>query len=549
MIKTLDDPLYYLANFHQVVDWIAGRYADLLADDERAFITCFPTLPQPSQALLVRMVMRKGSLFRTSKLTYPEIGDVRQAISPLLELGWVVADPIISLDDLFGLLKKAEIACAFGLGADRALLKKTSQLEALRADFSDPRPCSAWWDGMDDTVYELRIMPLCDRLRLMYFGNLHQDWSTFVLSDLGIHRYEKVAFSVASRGFGLRQDLDDYLHLYQCRQRLNDGIPIENVLAEMPVAVHANPWLEARHAKLWFEIAAHYEQCGAWSAAFHHYRQSSYPGARVRAIRVLDKSSQIATAFDMAEAALAMPESDAECQQLMRLIPRLRRKLGLPKLIACPELPVNATRLKLPRPCTPFQVEQLVRDALHQLPAPVFYVENCLINSLFGLLCWNAVFAAVPGAFFHPFQRGPADLHSADFVRRRQLEFSECLAQLASDQYQLTIRRNYRDKAGMQSPFVSWESLTAEILELALNCLPAQHLKKWFERMLADTDANRAGYPDLIQFWPDEKRYRMIEVKGPGDRLQDNQRRWLAYCAEHDMPVQVCYVEWHEDAR
>ena len=45
-----------------------------------------------------------------------------------------------------------------------------------------------------------------------------------------------------------------------------------------------------------------------------------------------------------------------------------------------------------------------------------------------------------------------------------------------------------------------------------------------------------------------EGRYRMIEVKGPGDRLQDNQKRWLAFCAEHGMPVEVCYVRWQGDA-
>jgi hypothetical protein len=36
----------------------------------------------------------------------------------------------------------------------------------------------------------------------------------------------------------------------------------------------------------------------------------------------------------------------------------------------------------------------------------------------------------------------------------------------------------------------------------------------------------------------------MIEVKGPGDRLQDNQIRWLHYFAEHGIPVAVCYVQW-----
>jgi hypothetical protein len=53
---------------------------------------------------------------------------------------------------------------------------------------------------------------------------------------------------------------------------------------------------------------------------------------------------------------------------------------------------------------------------------------------------------------------------------------------------------------------------------------------------------NRTGFPDLIQFWPEERRYRMIEVKGPGDRLQDNQRRLLEFCCVHGMPVSVCHV-------
>ena len=77
-------------------------------------------------------------------------------------------------------------------------------------------------------------------------------------------------------------------------------------------------------------------------------------------------------------------------------------------------------------------------------------------------------------------------------------------------------------------------------------CLPPAHLKHWFRRLLQDIKANRAGMPDLIQFWPAQKRYRMIEVKGPGDRLQDNQLRWLAFCEAHHMPVTVCYVQWLE---
>jgi hypothetical protein len=40
----------------------------------------------------------------------------------------------------------------------------------------------------------------------------------------------------------------------------------------------------------------------------------------------------------------------------------------------------------------------------------------------------------------------------------------------------------------------------------------------------------------------------MIEVKGPGDRLQDNQRHWLDYCHSVDIPVTVCHVRWAQAA-
>lgn len=63
---------------------------------------------------------------------------------------------------------------------------------------------------------------------------------------------------------------------------------------------------------------------------------------------------------------------------------------------------------------------------------------------------------------------------------------------------------------------------------------------------MRDISANRSGLPDLIQFWPTEKRYLMLEVKGPGDRLQDNQIRWISYCNQHALPVAVIYVHWLE---
>lgn len=546
MLRVLENPLYYLDNFQDVLSWIAARYADLLSLEETRFIADFGALPQASRALFVRLVMRKGCLFRASKLNYPEIGDTRAAALPLLALAWVEADPVIALDELFEQLLKAEIAQAFDLAAPLKAARKAEQLHALRGQHTENRPFSAWHPASGDVLYRIANQALCDRLRLIYFGNYHQDWSEFVLSDLGVYQYEKVEFSPASRGFRTRQDVEHYAVLHQCRERYNDSAPADEVLQELAALPLSqdNTWLAGRRDKLRFQIAQHLEKCQDWPAAYRAYADCRYPGARGRAIRVLEKDEQPQAAYDRLTLALAAPESEAEQQLLLRMAPRLRRKLGHAKQAASAPASVERIDLRLPYPSEACYVEGVVQQHLMQDDAPVYYVENTLINSLFGLLCWPAIFKAIPGAFFHPFHRGPADLHSADFHLRRSKDFAACLARLDDGSYHAAIRATLAAKHGIVSPFVSWDVLGDGLLDLALACMPAAHLRRAFERILLDIKSNRSGLPDLIQFWPAERRYRMIEVKGPGDRLQDNQLRWIAYCAQHAMPVSVCYLQW-----
>ncbi|MES2150764.1 MAG: VRR-NUC domain-containing protein [Pseudomonadota bacterium] len=544
MVNVLDNPFYYLDNFQRVLDWIATRYDDLLVDEERRFIATFGDVPRPARALFVRMVMRKGTLFRASKLNYAEIGCTLDAAQQLLPTGWIVNDPELSLDALFELLSKPELATVFGLSQHQKGARKAEQLAALRADFTDQRHFSSWFRDAPDALFEIVVKPLCDRLRLIFFGNLRQDWTEFVLSELGTYRYEAVDFSPSSRGFRQRSDVEHYLELHRCRERVDAGEAPAGVLRDLPAAKNDNAWLASRRERLLFQIGQQFEKRQAWSEAHQVYARCTLPGARARAIRMLEKDARFDAALALLELAQAAPENEAESMQLQRMAPRLLRRSGRASRPAAPQPPQHRFELVLPLPQHDWWVEGVVRDHLARADAPVHYVENALINGLFGLLCWDAVFAAVPGAFFHPFHHGPADLHSADFVVRRAGAFGRRLAELDSDTYRATILHNFHAKWGVQSPFLAWDALGEALVGQALDCIPAAHLKKWFERILQDIKGNRSGFPDLIQFWPAERRYQMIEVKGPGDRLQDSQLRWIAFCAEQGMPVSVCYLQW-----
>jgi len=545
-MHSLDDPrFYYLANFHKALAWLAARYSDLLSADEAAFVRVFVELPLPSQALLTRMIMRKGPHFRASKLSYEEIGCPRQAAEPLLACGWVHNEHALSLAELFAYLRKDEVLNHFGALLLTRTANKPQLLEQLEQHLPGERAFNQWCPALDDPLLTLAIGELIDRLRLMFFGNLHQDWVEFVLSDLGIFRYEQVELSAESRGFTRRDDVDTYIHLWNCRQRFEAGEPLTEVIEHIAQVHTDNPLLLERRGKLLFRIGQHLERLGELEHALALYGVSHYPQARQRQIRVLERLSQFEQAYALAQQAAAAPVNDAEAQLVGRALTRLNRQLGLAK--ASRPARVEAGLIELSLPFHPdFSVEQRVQLHLSEDGAPVYYVENALICSLFGLLCWPAIYAPLPGAFFHPFHAGPVDLLRADFSQRRAAQFADCLDALNSDAYQQRIRATYAEKFGTQSPFVYWGLLSEELLDHALLCLPAAHLRAWFQRLLGDIKANRAGMPDLIQFWPAEQRYRMIEVKGPGDRLQDNQKRWLAFCAEHGMPVDVCYVQWSD---
>src|ERR1700736_939697 len=175
--------LYYLSNFRCALQWLRDRYADLLSEDENRFIDEFGALPLVSQALLVRLIMRKGPHFRGSRISYVEIGSIERAVGPLVSLHWIDPNPKLDVDELFKLVTRAEVAEIFPRLP--AWMSKAQALQALRETPHEARPFQEWRGSVAERVYFLAVAPLCMHLRLLFFGNFRQDWSEFVLADLG----------------------------------------------------------------------------------------------------------------------------------------------------------------------------------------------------------------------------------------------------------------------------------------------------------------------------------------------------------------------------
>ena len=473
----LPDPFYYLNNFQTVLASLELRYAELLSSEEHQFIDHFRELPKASRALLVRLVMRQNAFIRASRLKYPEIGETSAAAGPLVDRGWLDERPDLPLDELQRLLTKAELRDHFALSRAYSKLRKADLAAILRAQHPESRPFHAWCRGSLDRVYHLIVRPLCERFRLMFFGNFHQDWTDFVLTDLGLFAYEKVPASLQSPAFRTRAEINAFQQLHLCRQSLAADLPLDEVMAAIPAPITDSEWLEDHRQKLLFQIARAYERQGNPAAAVAIYTACTHRGARLRMIRLHERACEWQAAHDLCLMAQQVPENEAERQQLRRLMTRLDRKLGLPKteISAAPEVPTFNMVLEMPP--NDYAVEHHVRDRLAQSAeghSTIHYVENGLVNSLFGLLCWKAIFAPIAGAFFHDFQYGPADLASDQFVERRRSQFTECFAQLQSHQYKDTIREYFAAKSGIQCPFIAWGLLSESLLECALSCFPCR---------------------------------------------------------------------------
>lgn len=560
----LENPLYYLENMETVLGWVLRHHRDLLTGGEVLHLENFFHLSVSARALLTRMVMRTGDLFRADKLAYPELESAEaDALAELAANSWLDSQPVVSLDELFRLFTVAELRTGFApllaeLGVPGSVSK--GRMRALLEDrYSEARSMNEW-PGMNSEsvagagqtlVVRVCDMALFDRIRLMFFGNLRQSWSDFVLVELGHQRFEQVTFSPESRAFHRRGDVDNYLAMHHCREQLDQGVLASEVWSQLPEGTD-NPWLTGRRNRLLLELGRQAERQGDRELALQAFAAGSHREARLKQLRLLERMKRFEDAWVIAQKWQATADgivNEAEAQGMARIIKRLAVKVGASEPAAVKRPALTEWTVTLPHPGL-LSVEMAVQDYLGTDEAPVVYVENTLINGLFGLLCWQVIFEPVPGAFFHPFHVGPVDLTREDFVARRQAMFDRCFDRLDDGSYRQRVLDNWDAKVGIANPFVIWPALSRELLELAMDCIPVLHLKVIFQRLLANIREHRSGFPDLIRFYPQapdgDNRFEMIEVKGPGDRLQDHQVRWLEFFAGHGIPASVCYVRWQD---
>lgn len=535
---------YYLDNFLYLLDFVTDRYADLLISTEHDYARDFGRFSLSAKRLYVRLALRKGPIFRSDKVEYSEIPAVIAAVEELTLGGFLDAGDDEDLTSLLGLLVKSELV---RLRPQFEGLSRKALLVEIAASISGEE----FFNFIDFAVYRPRHLEVLKVFRLLFFGNLRQDFTEFVLNDLGIMPYENYDIDRTSRFFDRRQKieqalvLDDLAEQADARISANDREWLRSYRRLLPVDL--DPGLQRRLDKINNRVARQLERLNDHEAALALYAETFSGAARERSARMLATHlGRVDVAIDLCQQIIAAPEHEAEFEFGCQFAERLARNQTDALWQALPVLP---------RPDYPIQQLNLERRVSERVELTVvrhfesagdlaYYVENSLFTAIFGLAFWDVIFAPVKGAFFNPFQRGPADLYTPNFRIARADALKLRLQELSSiKDLRTRVLAVAEQKAGIANPFVNWGHINLQLFEACFERIPLRHFHEIFERILRDPRANRSGFPDLIIF-PLAGDYFLAEVKGPNDKLQANQIRWLRYFSSAQIPHRLVNVEW-----
>lgn len=183
----------------------------------------------------------------------------------------------------------------------------------------------------------------------------------------------------------------------------------------------------------------------------------------------------------------------------------------------------------------PRTVEEAV---LERLGGDGVWCEGGLYTTLFALLCWDIIFAPLPGAFQHPFQDAPVDFDTALFYLRREQRFTHRFAYLRTADLEAELLESWQNHQGCTCRGL-WDRFPIGLLTRTATTL-GPRLIPLLERLARHPARHGAGLPDLLVFTPEGPL--LVEVKGPGDQPSVEQQLWHAFFMENDIPFVLMRV-------
>ena len=509
---------YYQANFVEVFEYVLTAYENVLPAKLAQSLKSYLQADDDAQRLFARLLTRKGPVFLEPSLSYAEINDTPSALENLATYGLIARNPALPADRLLHTLKKSALLDYFVAAAscpkNWAKERVSEHILTVHTDARIRQIVSrhtVWFSLSSQSHWRL--------VQLLYFGQANKDWSAHIRRDLGHMRYESVELSQSR--FATSKSLQNYLrertlrsHIFRLDEHPSLLPGLVRALAEPVTDAEAN---RLRQRNL-LRLGKWCEQHQALDEALSVYRQAEIPPARERRVRIHDRRG----------------ENEAAQQLLMQIA---QAPLSATEQIFSERFGQRGAGYQ--PPTTVWSMEQgcdfetptvenfVLNTLLEEHGGWGVHSENALLKSLTGLIYWQAIFAPVPGAFTNPFQSAPHDLMAHEFASTRFAQLRHIETCVAHDQALVELMQNTAsEKWGTANPLVSWGLLQSVSLDDWLEAVPIGWVRQLSAFLIRNLNDYRKGFPDLFLCY-DDHRAEFVEVKGPTDQIQPQQRAWF----------------------
>ena len=175
------------------------------------------------------------------------------------------------------------------------------------------------------------------------------------------------------------------------------------------------------------------------------------------------------------------------------------------------------------------------------------HAEGSVFNTLLCLLFWDCIYHVpdLPDVFRDTCQAMPYDWDTDHFYRSRAEMINIRLATMRGwDRLEMSeeLVSAWLEHHGQVS-LVNWELFSSEeMLRQFVLCFDPLSLSAVMERMISEHRSTRSGLPDLTLWNTSHRTVRMVEVKGPGDKLSTKQILWIQFLNSVGVQTEVCHV-------
>ncbi|KAJ0735623.1 putative phosphodiesterase I [Helianthus annuus] len=591
----------YQQNFCLLLQEVLRSTPHVFTHDEKTFLEKFLLLSNDGQRLFIRLYTRKGPWFRMSSISYAEILDNKLAVKELSEAGYICSTETTSelhKDDL------EQILNIFTVGELREMLSATNKKcsHSSRKQESISLLLSAYGDRSSSFLYKMvlektgtciRISSSADslvwRVERLFFCNGEQDLSAFLLVDLGIVKYPTYNCIVTDQLFSSQNDLLSYEEALEVAQIMDESLEEDDssmVLRCIAISISRISSCAAKAIKFsCFSASWVYSKVVLLGVSFleseRRYTDAidllkhlllNFAKDRRRGYWTLRLSidlehlGRVNESLSVAESGLDDPWVRAGSRvSLQRRVLRLGRP---PRRWKIPSYSESVNR-KIPevhiqgRPIncktgtkSRFYGEDGEQCGVEQLALQYYagedggqwqgvHSESGIWLTVFGLLMWDVIFSDVPNVFLTRFQTSPLDLDTDYFYEARKSIIEQLLSKIQEGMAEEILITSWESHFGTSCRGVNWNRHSLTELRAVVTCIGSGCMATICRHLAQDYRSWSSGMPDLL-LWRFHSDYsgeaKLVEVKGPRDRLSEQQRAWLLFFMDSGFNAEVCRV-------